>query len=443
MSRADAGHRAYAARGWLAVISGLCLLLLLNACGNGEPNSSANQADAQAESQHWVSSWGAATTAAYPISYNTDAATRLNTPGVEHTFRLIARTTLGGRAIRLRLSNQAGLLPLSIGAVSVGLRDAVATHAASAKAAAPGAAIKPGSSRIVTFSGARSVVIPAGAQLISDPIALPTDAGSDVAVSLYLPGISLTPSVHAQAFQTNYVTAQGAGDATSDDSGAAFTEQNSAVPVLEGIDVLAPKSAGAIIVLGDSLSDGVGSTFDGHDRWPDLLAGRLQKAGIARSVVNEGLTGNSIDCPLGLPEDGPNAVDRLDRDVLSKSGISAVFLFEGTNDLANFCNAAQLKAAITEVVARIHAKGIKVIGATLIPRIDLHFSPLAESDRQVINEWIRTGGVFDHVVDFDAAVRAPDGGWDPQYDSGDQVHLNPAGYRKLAEAIDLSVLTRR
>lgn len=423
-------------RAWLATLSGLSLLLLLNACGNGEPGSSRqSSAGAQtAASGHWVSSWGAATTAAWPISYNTDAATRLNTPGVEHTFRLIARTTLGGSAIRLRLSNQAGLTPLSIGAASVGLRDDTAVN---------GAAIKPGSSQPVTFSGATSAVIPAGGQLISDPIALPTQAGADVAVSLYLPGASLTPSVHAQAFQTNYVTQQGAGDATGDDSGTAFTEQNSAVPVLEGIDVLAPKGAGAIIVLGDSLSDGVGSTFDGHDRWPDQLAGRLQRAGIARSVVNEGLTGNSIDCPLGIPEDGPNAVDRLDRDVLSKSGISAVFLFEGTNDLANFCNAAQLKAAITEVVARIHAKGIKVIGATLIPRTDIHFSPLAKADRLVINEWIRSGGVFDHVVDFDAAVRAADGGWDPQYDSGDQVHLNPAGYRKLAEAIDLSVLARR
>lgn len=410
-------------RACLATISGLSLLLLLNACGNGEPVTGAQVA----VSGHWVSSWGAATTAAYPISYNTDAATRLNTPGMGHSFRLIARTTLGGSAIRLRLSNQASLMPLSIGAVRVGLRE----H---------GASIKPGSSQPVTFNGVISTMIPAGGQLISDPIALVTIAGADVSVSLYLPGLSLTPSTHAQAFQTNYVTPQGAGDATGDDSSAAFTEQNSAVPVLEGIDVLVSKSAGAIIVLGDSLSDGVGSTFDGHDRWPDLLAGRLHKAGIARSVVNEGLTGNSIDCPLGIPEDGPNALDRLDRDVLSKSGISAVFLFEGTNDLANFCNAAQLKAAMTEVVKRIHAKGIKVIGATLIPRTDIHFSPLAEADRRTINEWIRNGGVFDHVADFDAAVRAADGSWDPQYDSGDQVHLNPAGYRKLAEAVDLSIL---
>ena len=406
-----------------ATLTILSLLLLLNACGNDRPETGVDAAE------HWVSSWGAATTAAYPISYNTDAMTRSNTPGLEHTFRLIARTTLGGRAIRLRLSNSASLMPLSIGAVRIGLRE-------------QGAGIKPGSSLPVTFSGATSTVIPAGGQLISDPIALTTSAGSDVAVSLYLPGISLMPSAHAQAFQTNYVTAQGAGNAAEDDSGTAFTEQNSSVPVLEGIDVLASKNAGAIVVLGDSLSDGVGSTFDGHDRWPDQLANRLQRAGIARSVVNEGLTGNSIDCPLGLPEDGPNAVDRLDRDVLSKSGIRLVFLFEGTNDLANFCTAAQLKASMTAVVARIHGKGIAVIGATLIPRTDIHFSPLAAADRLVINDWIRNSGTFDHVVDFDAAVRAADGGWDPQYDSGDQVHLNPAGYRKLVDAIDLEQLTR-
>ncbi|MES2720965.1 MAG: GDSL-type esterase/lipase family protein [Pseudomonadota bacterium] len=408
-------------RATLTILSGLTLILLLNACGNDRPEVGTDAAE------HWVSSWGAATTAAYPIGYNTDAMTRSNTPGVEHSFRLMARTTLGGRAIRLRFSNSASLTPLSIGAVRVGLRQ-------------DGASIRPGSSRSVTFSGLTSTVIPAGGQLISDPIALTTNAGSEVSVSFYLPGISLMPSVHAQAFQTNYATAQGAGDATTDDSGAAFSEQISAVPVLEGIDVLAPRHAGAIVVLGDSLSDGVGSTFDGHDRWPDQLAGRLQHAGIARSVVNEGLTGNSIDCPIGIPEDGPNAVDRLDRDVLSKSGISLVFLFEGTNDLANFCTAAQLKAAMTEIVARVHAKGIAVVGATLIPRTDIHFSPLAEADRRVINDWIRHSEIFDHVVDFDAAVRAADGGWDPQYDSGDQVHLNPAGYRKLADAIDLEKL---
>lgn len=413
------------ARLWAA----LSMATLLTACGSSDlPLSSATPL-APVTASKWVSSWGAATTSAFPSSYNTDLATRSNTAGSERSLRLMARTTLGGSAVRIRLTNAFGRTPLTIGAASVALRE-------------EGAGLVPGSRQPVTFGGATSTVIAAGAQLLSDPVPLATLAGADVAVSLYVPGVVLTPSIHAQAFQTNYVSPSGSGDLTADDSGAGFTGLNTSVPILEGLDVLATEDAGAIVVLGDSLTDGVGSTFDGHDRWPDQLARRLQPAGIPRAIVNAGLTGNSIDCAIGVPQDGPDAVERLDRDVLSKAGISVVFLFEGTNDLANFCTAGQLQAAITTVVNRIHAKGIPVIGATLIPRIDLHFSPQAEVDRQTINAWIRSGQAFDQFVDFDAAVRSASGGWDARYDSGDQVHLNPAGYEMLANAVDLILLQR-
>lgn len=407
----------------------LCAGTLLTACGSSElPLSSATPLSPVAGSK-WVSSWGAATTSAFPSSYNTDPATRSNTAGSERSLRLVARSTLGGTAVRVRLTNVFGRTPLTIGAASVALRGV-------------GASLVPGSRQAVTFDGATSTVIPAGAQRLSDPVPLTTQAGADLAVSLYLPGTVLTPSIHAQAFQTNFVSANNTGDLTAQDSGAGFTGLNTSVPILEGLDVLTTEDAGAIVVLGDSLSDGVGSTFDGHDRWPDQLARRLQAAGIPQAIVNAGLTGNSIDCAIGLPQDGPDAVERLDRDVLSKAGINAVFLFEGTNDLANFCTATQLQAAITTLVAHLHAKGIPVIGATLIPRIDLHFSPQAEIDRQTVNAWIRTGQVFDEFIDFDVAVRAADGGWNAQYDSGDQVHLNPAGYLLLANVVDLNVLER-
>lgn len=401
---------------------------LLAACGSSDLPPSSSTPLASVAASKWVSSWGAATTSAFPSSYNTDPTTRSNTAGSERSLRLVVRTTLGGSAVRIRLTNVFGRTPLTIGAARVGLR-------------ADKANLVPGSNLPVTFGGAASTVIAAGAQVLSDAVPLATLVGRDVAVSLYLPGAVTTPSIHAQAFQTHFISANDSGDLTAAESGTAFTGLNTSVPILEGIDVLSGEDAGAIVVLGDSLSDGVGSTFEGHDRWPDQLAQRLQAAGIPRAIVNEGLTGNSIDCAIGVPQDGPDAVERLDRDVLGKAGISAVFLFEGTNDLANFCTAAQLQAAITAVVGRIHAKGIPVIGATLIPRIDLHFSPQAEIDRQRVNAWIRTGQVFDRFVDFDAAVRADDGGWDAQYDSGDQVHLNPAGYRRLAESINLTMLT--
>ncbi|WP_354700872.1 hypothetical protein DSM112329_01164 [Paraconexibacter sp. AEG42_29] len=382
---------------------------------------------AAAAAPHWVTTWAAPTAAAFPQTYNTDADFLLAAPGSDRTLRMLARTTSGGTAVRVRLSNVGSASPLRIGAVTAAI-------------GGTGAATRPGSSRSLLFGGRPGVTVAPGATVVSDGADLPIAAGQDVAVSVYLPGPALTPSVHAQAFRTNYLTRSGYGNATADDSGAAFTAGVTSVVVVDRVDVLSAADAGAVVVLGDSLSDGLGSTFDGHDRWTDVLAARLQAAGIDRSVVNAGLSGNSVDCGVGLGADGPDGVDRFDRDVLDVSGVRTVFLFAGTNDLANGCTFAQLRGALRGLADRARGRGLDVIAATLNVRDDLHYTAAAKADRLRLNDWIRTSGTFEHHVDFERAVSTADGRRDPRYDDPDGIHLNPAGYRRLGEAVDLAVL---
>ena len=376
--------------------------------------------------EQWIASWGTAVQGAYPVGYNVEDGTATLFPGgaaAERTLRMIVRPSLGGSQIRVRLSNAFGHTPLRIGAVTVGVR-------------AARAAILPGTLRTVTFGGAPATSIPAGEEMLSDPVPLAVGPFASLAVSVYLPAADEL-SWHAVAFTTSYVSEAGSGDNSGQLSGGPYTLSTNSWLIVDGIDVLAPDDAGAVVAIGDSITDGHGSTRDGHDRWTDVLATRLNQAGSRMAVINKGINGNHAGPPSALPTDGPSLIDRLDRDVLAQSGVRAAVVSTGSNDLFYEKPAGELIAQLESVVARLRARGLVAIGATVLPRGDGQWTAAKEAQRQAVNEWIRRPGSFDRVADFDAAVRTASGTMNPRFDSGDQVHPNPAGYRALAEAVDL------
>jgi lysophospholipase L1-like esterase len=355
------------------------------------------------------------------------------------TLRQMVRLTLGGTAIRVRLSNAFGAQPLHI----LGL------HVAEAE--------RPGSSAVVqatdhaaTFVGAGAVIIPAGAEYLSDPIALPVQAGRSLAISLHLDGVPPSQTGHPGSRATTYLAA---GDQT------AAVELPAATKVehwyfLTGVEVRRPGPAGSIVAFGDSITDGHGSTTDANDRWPDLLADRLKSDPRTRdvAVVNAGIGGNR----LLLDGLGPNALARFDRDVLARPGVRWVIVLEGVNDLGMLSHdrtatpeerraeVAAVEAAYAQMIARAHAAGLRIIGATILPYEASTFyrpPPASEADRQAVNAWIRAPGRFDAVIDFDVAMRDPT---HPArllaaYDSGDHLHPSPAGYAAMAKAVPLSL----
>ncbi len=385
-----------------------------------------------AHAEHWVASWGTAVQGAYPVGYNVEDGTATLFPGgaaAERTLRMIVRPSLGGSQIRVRLSNAFGHAPLRIGAVTVGVR-------------AARAAILPGTLRTVTFGGSPATAIPAGEELLSDPVPLAVGPFASLAVSVYLQAADEL-SWHAVAFATSYVSEAGSGDLSGQLSGAPYTLSTNSWLIVDGIDVLAPDDAGAVVAIGDSITDGHGSTRDGYDRWTDVLATRLHQAGTRMAVINKGINGNRAGPPSPLPTDGPSVIDRLERDVLAQSGVRAAVVSTGSNDLFYEKPATELIAQLESVVARLRARGLVAIGATVLPRGDGQWTAAKDAQRHAVNEWIRRPGSFDRVADFDAAVRTASGAMDPRFDSGDQVHPNPAGYRALAEAIDLRALAPR
>lgn len=361
------------------------------------------------------------------------------------SVRMITHLTQGGDALRLRLGNTLGTVPLQVGAVSAAVR-------------ADGPRLVAGTLHPVTFDGSRSVSVPPGKYIVSDPIELVTAAGQDIAVSMFLPGAA-TPSAHAAAFETGYLTAAGAGDKTAELEGASYTATTGQFLVVDAVDVRNPRVQGAVVVVGGSVTDGAGSEKTGplgtgpaappNSRWSDVLARRV-RAELPRDaqlgVAQAGIGGNTIsrECPNG-PQTAPygNVQDRLDRDVLSHSGISHVVVYAGTNDLGFGvgCTAEQIVAAFRDVVRRAHAQSVDVVIATVTPRAI--YTPAQNEQRHVINRWITKanscGGECDGIVDFDAVVRwsAYPNAIDPQYDSGDDIHPNADGYALMGQAIDL------
>ena len=374
---------------------------------------------------HWVGTWTAAPAPAEGAAFS------------NHTLRMIPRVSLGGSGLRVRISNACGARPLAIGAATVGLR-------------AAGPAVVAGSTRRLTFGGETSATVAAGAHLVSDPVELTVAPLADLAVSVHLPddlpaAFGITGRY---ARQTNYVSPPGDFSAEEVMPVGRLTDD---WYFLCGVDVVAPAAAGAVVALGDSLTDANISTHDGHHSWPSQLARRLaaRAGGRPLAVMNQGLGGNRILHDMR----GDSGLRRFDRDVLAQPGVTHVIIMLGTNDLRNRwrkpeeeVTAPQMIAGLKQLALRGHARGIKVIGATLTPFENETFLPGAwnpkrEAIRQAVNDWLRKTDLFDAIADFDLALRDPDhpGRMRPVYDCGDHLHPSDAGYRAMGDAIDLAL----
>lgn len=380
---------------------------------------------APAHASTWVTAWATPMQGRVPTGYQTDAGTLAALTGglsVDRTLRLVVRPSIAGDAVRVRLSAEYARLPLRIGAASVGVAGA-------------GAAVAPGTLRPLTFAGAPAAEVPVGSALISDPVALPVARGSALTVSIHIP-LATELSWHATAFATGWVAA---GDHTGDEGVAAFPLPITSTPLLERVDVLAADGAGTVVALGDSATDGAGVRTDANERWTDALAARLGTAGIALAVANSGINGNNVG-DRGIATDGPCGLCRFDRDVLGATGVRAVIVWEGSNDLSNNATAEALIADVTEAVRRARAAGLRVLLGTAMPRSDWRWTAAMETERQAFNAWVRTQSIADGVIDADRVVRDAAGALDPRYDSGDHLHPNGEGYALIAAAVPLAAL---
>src|SRR5712692_3485281 len=378
-------------------------------------------------SKHWVGTWAMA-----------PAPSEAGITISDQTVRMHPRVSLGGDTIRVRISNAYGTAPLAVGAASVGLRD-------------QGPAMVSSSVRPLTFGGSPTMTIAAGALVISDAVQIEMPPLADLSVSVYLPGILLPmfQITGRYARQTNYLSPRGnfAADVTM--PVGKITDEWCFV---SGVDMLASSDTGGIVSLGDSLTDGNISTHDAYCRWPDQLARRLiaRQGGRPFGVMNQGLGGNRILHDLR----GDSGLRRFDRDVLAQPGVTHAIVMLGTNDLRNRnskpeeeVTGAQMIAGMQQMAARAQACGMKFIAATLTPFGNETYmlnawNPVREQHRVAFNTWLRTSGVVDGVVDFDAALRDPACPTQmlAHYDCGDGLHPSDSGYCAMGDAIDLALL---
>ncbi|MEU6678299.1 SGNH/GDSL hydrolase family protein [Streptomyces sp. NPDC046925] len=382
---------------------------------------------APASAGTWVGSWAASPAAAEPNTQRNGFAGK--------SIRNVVHTSVGGNSARITLSNLYGQQPLSI------------THASIAVAVGsnnPAAA--PGTLRRLNFNGNTSVVIPAGQQVMSDAVRMRVPHASDLLVTTYSPTPSGPVTFHPHARQVSYVAD---GDRTEDPNSAAYNQQSTSWRYLSAVDVLSNEADGTVVVFGDSLTDGISSTMGANARWTDGLATRLrdESGGPRYGVVNAGISGNRVlSDGNGTPADNPSGLSRFDRDVLDRSGVKAVVVALGVNDILrnpHQNNPDRIVEGLRELTRQAHTRGLRVVGATLMP-FGGHrgYEPALENVRQAVNEQIRDGKVFDEFVDFDRALRDP---YDPrklrtQYDSGDHLHPSDEGYRRMAQTFNLTQL---
>ncbi|MFD5567167.1 SGNH/GDSL hydrolase family protein [Streptomyces cadmiisoli] len=387
---------------------------------------------APASTGTWVGSWSASPAAAEPGTETAALSDR--------SVRNVVHTSVGGTSARITLSNLYGRQPLPV------------THATIALAAGDDSAWAAAETmRRLTFNGAASVLVPAGEQVMSDPVRIAVPPDTDVLVTTYSPAEPGPVTVHANARQISYAAL---GDHAGSVTGAAFTEQVEAWRYLTALDVLSKESHGTLVALGDSLTDGHSSTVGANRRWPDVLSQRLRRAADAGQevprygIANQGIGGNRIlTGGNGRPADNPSGLDRFSRDVLGRPNVKVVVIGLGVNDILRnppVTDPDQILDGLRTLVRQAHARGIKVVGATLMPFLGHRgYTDVREAVRQEVNAEIRSGRVFDAVVDFDEALRDP---YDPRgfradYDSGDHLHPNDQGYARMAEQFDLKDLT--
>jgi lysophospholipase L1-like esterase len=448
-----------------AIVAALALVLLTPTAASARGSTPETSGSARS----WVAAWAGSAQGVYPVGYSVGQPGPVGPAGPgntaplltaafpdnqahDQTLRMIVHPSIEGTTWRIRLTNEFGTGPVTFGRVFVGLQ-------------ANGGNVASGTNRALTFAGRRSITVPAGRTLLSDPVNVRvTDAQTQrLAVSLHVVGASGPMTWHAAAFTTSYLSNPNAGDHTADTADTAFPHSTTSWFFVSGVEVQR-RDASAVIAFGNSITDGFFSTINGNDRWPDVLQRRLGQGGQARptiSVVTEAIGGNMVTrigrLPGGCtPCDGPPALDRLDRDVLDQPGVRVVILLEGINDLGGGgATAVQVIDGYREIVRRLHARGIKIVGATLTPSagtaFGLYGTPETDAKRRAINDFIRTSGVFDGVADFSAATEDPDnpGHLLPAYDTnssvggaGDHLHPNRAGFIAMGAAINLDQLRR-
>lgn len=369
--------------------------------------------------EDWVGVWTASLQAPFEEG--------ISQKGFENqTIRMVLHPHVDGNKIRLRLSNIFSEEPLALEEVHVAISQ-------------KGSEIDPDTDRQVTFEGKSTVSIPPGERKFSDSISLELSSDKALAVSLYVKEKSGPVTWHPISMQTTYISS---GNDVTKSVSSAFIEQENSWFWLDGVDTIADSSVKGIVVMGSSIANGNSSTVNKNRRWPDYLARRLNQKDSDLTIMNAGISGNQLI--NSLPDKGENAYARLERDVFNQSGVKAIILHQGLNDIRHYpeYDADKIIGRMKQIIDSTHDQGLTIYGGTLTPfKGSGMFTSKGENSRQEVNDWIRTSGEFDGVIDFDKALRDPD---EPErylqkYDSGDHLHPNDAGYKRMADTVDLSL----
>lgn len=424
------------------LITTLVAALLFGCTLSSAPEQSLPEDDGMVK---WIGAWMTAQGAAELPGYS------------DQSFRMIAHPHFFGQRVRIRFANHYGAAGRSI----------VLTDVNIAARQGKTAGIVVDTQRLLTFDGNNSATLASGEEILSDPVSFPLEAFKDVSISFHVAGTTGPASSHTEAHQTSYLTPKGAGNHALDASGEAFADEKPSWYYLNSIEVVSSSESTAVVILGDSITDGSSpasgpgsdSLRDTNGRWPDVLARRVIERGLPISILNAGIGGNRLlnDAALDYApiSTGASALNRLDRDVLNQPGVITVIVLEGINDIgipllsdppSLPVTADQMIDGYRDIIRRAHARGLCAIGATLTPtNFALHGEPLRTGVRHAVNEWIRNSPEWDGVIDFDAVVRDPEHPDQllPEFDSGDGLHPSPAGYDAMGKAIDLSILKCR